>query len=1558
MAQNEQIVTTLTIDASGAIAQAQRFSEALDQTIQKISNAGNAADGAAQQIDNGAKATRRQSQALEELLRSTDPAYAAQQRLTNEMGRLSQASQALASQVGKAGVSQEYLKNATQALEQRQQMLLQTQNELTRGVITGQEAMQRLNTAQAAAAGGSGQFRGALSGLGYQLQDTIVQLQMGTNALVVLGQQGPQAASAFGPIGVAIGTAISVVSVLAMGIMSLKGNVEAAKTSFNDYGSAMDFAKRMSTELNAASGNLKASLEAEGRAAEWAAQKKLQKAEADLAALESALMSPSMPGAEGGMAGIAMLFGLQAEKAKTLRLEVLTLKAALGQYNDGARAVTSNTSTSTNTITQAKGAIEDYREALRQQLATLKLTVDNQDLSTAGTLRARLETEALAKAKAAGRIAIDDGTKALIDHVVAQQEAIDKMQEEEKAANKAATAGETLAKARAKQNQELDKQIVQQKALYDALGQDVSLTREANTQAKIAEELIKAKTTADTAEGKAIAEKVRQIEKYRALIDDSKHLKTAEQQLEVSKAELRLANESEPVRARALQAIRNQQEAMKLFGSTTSEAAREWLQMQDQIADNKSLVDYQKQVQSTAKDIARDWTETIYDALVLKDKGASIVDAFKALGKRIALALLETNIVLPITTAIVGSMPSLFGIQAPAGAASAAGGAGNSLAGNALSLGSKFIPNSWTSGITTAIDNFGASALGIGSSVIPGVGGQAATVAATTINPATGSLAAYNSWGAAGAQGATAGLTSYLGPIGAGFAAGGILGPMLANGNKAVGGLAGAASGAAAGAIIGSIIPGVGTLIGALLGGASGGLGGLIGTQKPTVGKTASADVTINAGGKTATYGNILTDNEGDPEVGKALGGYISSIFSVAAAGGGSLVKDFGFGQTAKDGYYIAGSVPYKSFGDDFAAMVRYALVEKGGLSGGGVNTLAAINNSKNKDAEEFAKDVALGAGIDAGKTALSQLDQSLNGVAAAAKKTTAESLAPMIAELERANKLGIGDAYKALASDQLKSYLDTLRNPPNYTEYETQMASLTGQFDAMREAMTQLNPAMVETVNQIQKETTARIQRQLSSEMDTALNSALGREYVNQINGLIKTQGINARNLAAAGLPTTRADEIFNANLTSLLRGLGSADLDVVNTLFGGDIGRLALTLKGEAKTIADNAAAAAQQARQESLLLQMRKDNASETINLLKTQQQTAQALKSTWEGVMKSVQTARLGNLTDEGTTTLDPFGRLTEALRQFRETLAQAKGGDAEAAGQLSTIQRTVLDAARDYYGSSSGYSTIFNEVQIGLSQVEDKARDQIRIANDSLNTLQSQLDVQNKILQELGSASNDDTATMISALNSGNASQIWQWAQRQSDSVQQQVLVAMDQKLGWQNNPYRYQAPSDVSDLDALGFTAEDGLSWLRQQGYNGGWDSNANAFIVSRDLQNAFTSYLRQWKASHSVPGYAEGGMHAGGWRIVGERGPELELTGPARYYNNSETRELLTGAAGATNDNGPMLDRLDRLAGLLERLVGVSARAGDSTIGRLDAMVDVLEDQASRSALAASRSA
>jgi len=91
-----------------------------------------------------------------------------------------------------------------------------------------------------------------------------------------------------------------------------------------------------------------------------------------------------------------------------------------------------------------------------------------------------------------------------------------------------------------------------------------------------------------------------------------------------------------------------------------------------------------------------------------------------------------------------------------------------------------------------------------------------------------------------------------------------------------------------------------------------------------------------------------------------------------------------------------------------------------------------------------------------------------------------------------------------------------------------------------------------------------------------------------------------------------------------------------------------------------------------------------------------------------------------------------------------------------------------------------------------------------------------------------------------------------------------------------------------------------------------------------------------------NTPGFESGGYHKGGLRIVGEKGKELEATGPAMYWTAQQTREIIGGAgqpAGArTGSAADMRHTLavERQNALMERLLGTLEDSAAS--GREDA--------------------
>jgi hypothetical protein len=87
-----------------------------------------------------------------------------------------------------------------------------------------------------------------------------------------------------------------------------------------------------------------------------------------------------------------------------------------------------------------------------------------------------------------------------------------------------------------------------------------------------------------------------------------------------------------------------------------------------------------------------------------------------------------------------------------------------------------------------------------------------------------------------------------------------------------------------------------------------------------------------------------------------------------------------------------------------------------------------------------------------------------------------------------------------------------------------------------------------------------------------------------------------------------------------------------------------------------------------------------------------------------------------------------------------------------------------------------------------------------------------------------------------------------------------------------------------------------------------------------------------------TIPAFAGGGYHAGGMRLVGENGPELEVTGPSRIFNASQARGMLGG-------NGRLEALVERQAKQLEAM-SFELRAIAQTNARLAKLAERAEQE------------
>lgn len=153
-------------------------------------------------LGENATVTYKNVESKQELVRQARAITTEMTRNETRTAKLTEHYKYLATTVGKTADEMEVL-NAVQQLGSKATDAQKKQ--VADSVMQYQQLKGSVNGAQ----GSMRNFRGVVQNAGWQLQDTVVQLQMGTSAFTVLSQQGSQMASAFGPTGAVVGAVIA-----------------------------------------------------------------------------------------------------------------------------------------------------------------------------------------------------------------------------------------------------------------------------------------------------------------------------------------------------------------------------------------------------------------------------------------------------------------------------------------------------------------------------------------------------------------------------------------------------------------------------------------------------------------------------------------------------------------------------------------------------------------------------------------------------------------------------------------------------------------------------------------------------------------------------------------------------------------------------------------------------------------------------------------------------------------------------------------------------------------------------------------------------------------------------------------------------------------------------------------------------------------------------------------------------------------------------------------------------------------------------------------------------
>ena len=342
--------------------------------------------------------------------------------------------------------------------------------------------------------------------------------------------------------------------------------------------------------------------------------------------------------------------------------------------------------------------------------------------------------------------------------------------------------------------------------------------------------------------------------------------------------------------------------------------------------------------------------------------------------------------------------------------------------------------------------------------------------------------------------------------------------------------------------------------------------------------------------------------------------------------------------------------------------------------------------------------------------------------------------------------------------------------------------------------------------------------------------------------------------------------------------------------------------------------------------------------------------------------------LDDIVDEGTLpqkTIDAWKQMrTDAAGAARDAQEQVDVLDLLTRGiNQAEIERanTMQQAGETLAAAYARMVEVENSIRAAISQTFDTPAEQLAAAFEAMNTAIPQTLEQYEALvraQDLTTEAGRNQA--VALLNAKGA---WDVVQREQEAAAEAARRAAEEaRRAWealQNDLSAFRVEltagalaglspeaayaaaqtqfADTSRLaglgnqDALATLADVGRALLEaSRAYNAGTE----AYFADRDrVLGAVDSGLAL--TGRKIAGFASGGYFGGGLRIVGERGPELEATGPARIWNAQQTQAMLGGGGEAVRELQAVvrvlstgLSSIDRRLANLERHGEEQARA------------------------------
>ena len=343
--------------------------------------------------------------------------------------------------------------------------------------------------------------------------------------------------------------------------------------------------------------------------------------------------------------------------------------------------------------------------------------------------------------------------------------------------------------------------------------------------------------------------------------------------------------------------------------------------------------------------------------------------------------------------------------------------------------------------------------------------------------------------------------------------------------------------------------------------------------------------------------------------------------------------------------------------------------------------------------------------------------------------------------------------------------------------------------------------------------------------------------------------------------------------------------------------------------------------------------------------------------------------LDDIVDEGTLpqkTIDAWKQMrTDAAGAARDAQEQVDVLDLLTRGiNQAEIERanTMQQAGETLAAAYARMVEVENSIRAAISQTFDTPAEQLAAAFEAMNTAIPQTLEQYEALvraQDLTTEAGRNQA--VALLNAKGA---WDVVQREQEAAAEAARRAAEEaRRAWealQNDLSAFRVELTAGALAGLSpeaayaaaqaqFADTSRLAGLGNQDALAGLAEAGRALLAASEAYNArtgayFADRDRVLSAvdagvaltGRKIEGFANGTSYfGGGLRIVGERGPELEATGPARIWNAQQTQAMLGGGGEAVRELQAVvrvlstgLSSIDRRLANLERHGEEQARA------------------------------